>query len=41
MKFGFDIDDTLINLREHAFNLYNKKLEKNVGRGYISRLKKG
>ena len=26
MKFGFDIDDTLINLREHAFHLYNKKL---------------
>lgn len=30
MKFGFDIDDTLINLRQHAFNLYNKKLKKNV-----------
>lgn len=30
MKFGFDIDDTLINLREHAFHIYNKKLEKNV-----------
>ncbi|MBA9026928.1 5' nucleotidase, NT5C type [Peribacillus huizhouensis] len=30
MKFGFDIDDTLINLREHAFHLYNKKLNKNV-----------
>ncbi|WP_309867952.1 5' nucleotidase, NT5C type [Bacillus sp. SLBN-46] len=27
MKFGFDIDDTLINLREHAFHLYNKKLQ--------------
>ncbi len=26
MKFGFDIDDTLINLREHAFHIYNKKL---------------
>ncbi len=26
MRFGFDIDDTLINLREHAFQLYNKKL---------------
>ncbi|MFJ8262340.1 hypothetical protein ACIQ4I_10330 [Rummeliibacillus sp. NPDC094406] len=31
MKFGFDIDDTLINLREHAFHLYNKKLVKEVG----------
>jgi uncharacterized protein len=31
MKFGFDIDDTLINLREHAFHLYNSKLNKNVG----------
>ena len=30
MKFGFDIDDTLINLREYAFHLYNKKLNKNV-----------
>lgn len=26
MKFGFNIDDTLINLREHAFHLYNKSL---------------
>ncbi|MGM9950525.1 MAG: hypothetical protein ACI33P_10360 [Lysinibacillus sp.] len=31
MKFGFDIDDTLINLREHAFHLYNKKLNKELG----------
>ena len=30
MKFGFDIDDTLINLREHAFQIYNKKLNQNV-----------
>lgn len=30
MKLGFDIDDTLINLREHAFHIYNKKLDKNV-----------
>ncbi|WP_156291586.1 5' nucleotidase, NT5C type [Oceanobacillus salinisoli] len=30
MKFGFDIDDTLINLREHAFHIYNKKLKKNL-----------
>jgi uncharacterized protein len=30
MKFGFDIDDTLINLREHAFHLYNKKLQLTV-----------
>ncbi|SOC36010.1 5' nucleotidase, NT5C type [Ureibacillus acetophenoni] len=31
MRFGFDIDDTLINLREHAFHIYNKKLNRNVG----------
>lgn len=30
MKFGFDIDDTLIDLRQHAFNLYNEKLNKNI-----------
>ena len=30
MKFGFDIDDTLINLRAHAFSLYNQKLGKNI-----------
>lgn len=31
MRFGFDIDDTLINLREHAFHIYNRKLNRNVG----------
>ncbi|NRD80022.1 HAD hydrolase-like protein [Bacillus sp. BRMEA1] len=30
MKLGFDIDDTLINLREHAFHIYNKKMDQNV-----------
>ncbi|MEH7501783.1 HAD family acid phosphatase [Neobacillus drentensis] len=30
MRFGFDIDDTLINLREHAFNIYKHKLKQNV-----------
>ncbi|MBQ0140027.1 MAG: hypothetical protein KBT36_12080 [Kurthia sp.] len=30
MRFGFDIDDTLIDLRQHAFHLYNKKLKKNI-----------
>ncbi|MFS0674824.1 5' nucleotidase, NT5C type [Ornithinibacillus sp. 179-J 7C1 HS] len=30
MRFGFDIDDTLINLREHAFHIYKKKLNKNI-----------
>ncbi|WP_409302736.1 5' nucleotidase, NT5C type [Peribacillus sp. SCS-155] len=30
MKFGFDIDDTLINLREHAFHIYNRTLNKNI-----------
>lgn len=30
MRFGFDIDDTLIGLREHAFHLYNKKLGQKI-----------
>lgn len=30
MRLGFDIDDTLINLREHAFRLYQKKLNRQV-----------
>lgn len=30
MRFGFDIDDTLINLRGHAFHIYNRKLNKNI-----------
>lgn len=30
MKFGFDIDDTLINLREHAFMIYKKKLKRDL-----------
>ena len=30
VRFGFDIDDTLINLREHAFHIYNKKLNRNI-----------
>ncbi len=30
MKLGFDIDDTLINLREHAFHIYNKNLQQTI-----------
>lgn len=30
MKFGFDIDDTLINLREYAFHYYQQQLGKRV-----------
>lgn len=30
MKLGFDIDDTLINLREHAFHIYNKNLKQSI-----------
>lgn len=30
MKLGFDIDDTLIKLREYAFHLYNQKLAQQV-----------
>jgi len=40
MKFGFDIDDTLINLREHAFTIYNKKLGKNVPLEVFKKLKR-
>ncbi|MEI4770833.1 HAD hydrolase-like protein [Psychrobacillus sp. FJAT-51614] len=39
MKFGFDIDDTLINLREHAFHLYNKKLNQNIALEVFHELK--
>ncbi|WP_223590083.1 5' nucleotidase, NT5C type [Neobacillus bataviensis] len=40
MKFGFDIDDTLINLREHAFHLYNKKLNQKVPIDHFHELKR-
>lgn len=30
MKFGFDVDDTLINLREYAFHYYQKQLVQEV-----------
>ena len=30
MRFGFDIDDTLINLREYDFELYQQKLGREV-----------
>lgn len=39
MRFGFDIDDTLINLREHAFHLYNRKLNRAVGLEVFRELK--
>ncbi|HLO10685.1 MAG TPA: HAD family acid phosphatase [Pseudoneobacillus sp.] len=39
MKFGFDIDDTLIQLRQHAFHLYNKKLDKQIGLEHFNSLK--
>ena len=40
MKFGFDIDDTLIDLRQHAFHIYNKKLNKNIPIEVYHELKK-
>lgn len=40
MKFGFDIDDTLINLREHAFHIYNKKLNQTVPIDIFHEIKK-
>lgn len=39
MRFGFDIDDTLINLREHAFHIYNKKLNQNISLEIFNALK--
>lgn len=30
MKFGFDVDDTLINLREYAFHYYKEQLGQEV-----------
>ncbi|MEK4486224.1 HAD family acid phosphatase [Psychrobacillus sp. FSL H8-0484] len=39
MKFGFDIDDTLINLREYAFHLYNKKLNQSIALDVFQSLK--
>ena len=39
MRFGFDIDDTLINLREHAFCLYNTKLSANIDLSISQQLK--
>lgn len=30
LRFGFDIDDTLIQLRLHAFQIYNKKMNKQI-----------
>lgn len=40
MKLGFDIDDTLINLREHAFNIYKRKLGQEVDIGEFHALNK-
>ncbi|MDN4075795.1 5' nucleotidase, NT5C type [Fictibacillus terranigra] len=39
MKFGFDIDDTLINLRGHAFSIYNKKLNQKIAEDVFEDLK--
>jgi len=30
MRFGFDIDDTLIDLRGHAFQIYKRKMNKDI-----------
>ena len=32
MRFGFDIDDTLIDLRAYAFELYQRELKQEVAR---------
>ncbi|WP_274307098.1 5' nucleotidase, NT5C type [Solibacillus daqui] len=38
MKFGFDIDDTLIDLRRYAFHLYNKKLKMAVNEAVFDQI---
>ena len=40
MKFGFDIDDTLIGLREHAFRIYSRKLNRQVDMALFRALNK-
>lgn len=40
MRFGFDIDDTLINLREHAFRIYKQKLKKDLSIDVFHALKR-
>lgn len=40
MRFGFDIDDTLIKLREYAFHIYNSKLNQNVPFHIFQEIKK-
>jgi len=40
VNIGFDIDDTLINLREHAFHIYNTKLGKQVDIALFHQLKR-
>ena len=40
MKFGFDIDDTLIDLREYAFGVYQEKLGREVDRKAFNELQR-
>jgi uncharacterized protein len=40
MRFGFDIDDTLIDLRGHAFTIYNKNLNQTVSHDIFQALKR-
>ncbi|MFP7494613.1 HAD family acid phosphatase [Terribacillus saccharophilus] len=40
MKLGFDIDDTLINLREHAFHIYNRKMNRQIPIGVFHELQR-
>jgi len=39
MKLGFDIDDTLIDLRRHGFHIYNRKLKQQVNEKLFEQLK--
>lgn len=38
MRFGFDIDDTLIDLRGHALSIYNRKLKKEIEASALQQL---
>ncbi|MTD31363.1 HAD family acid phosphatase [Planomicrobium sp. YIM 101495] len=40
MRFGFDIDDTLIDLRAYAFELYQRELKQEVARDAFDALQR-
>ncbi len=40
MRFGFDIDDTLIDLRRHAFSLYNQTFHQTLSMDVFEQIKR-